>query len=254
MMERRYIGRTRTFHQKHAQFSRKKTNSPQIYQVLVNLDSVQWSVQRRYSDFARLHEQLCSDYRSLDRALLPPKKVFGRSQEQFLQQRRSDLEVYLLTLWHHLRCLPTRLAEFLDFHLYEVHYITESLARELFQRGDAILAREEDEFELAPLQLYAVNRRLSLAEPTCPPAAADRDIGHVLDVFQQLRRLRIRGSGEKVGTSSLNGNQFEMDLTLFKSLESLTVSNTKLENIRTRKTCNTGWKETCGIQKKKVKS
>lgn len=55
---------------------------------------------------------------SLDKNLLPPKKVFGNKSESFVNERQKALEFYLQTIIHQFTLLPEPLSKFLDFQNY----------------------------------------------------------------------------------------------------------------------------------------
>lgn len=55
---------------------------------------------------------------SLDKNLLPPKKVFGNKSESFVNERQKALEFYLQTIIHQFSLLPEPLSNFLDFQNY----------------------------------------------------------------------------------------------------------------------------------------
>lgn len=50
-----------------------------------------WNVSHRYSDFAQLHAALKSGVTALP--TLPPKKVFGNTDRDFINERRVALQV-----------------------------------------------------------------------------------------------------------------------------------------------------------------
>ena len=76
-----------------------------------------WNVRHRYSEFYELHEQLVLEC-SLERSLLPGKKLFGRTTDAFIRKRQSELEIYLQRVLQQLLKVPSCLANFLAFHQY----------------------------------------------------------------------------------------------------------------------------------------
>lgn len=52
-----------------------------------------WVIQHRYSDFAQLHAALKTAVTNLP--MLPPKKVFGNTDRDFINERKSALQKYL---------------------------------------------------------------------------------------------------------------------------------------------------------------
>ncbi|KAL3852935.1 hypothetical protein ACJMK2_016540 [Sinanodonta woodiana] len=192
-----------------------------VYILKVYVSPYTWTVRHRYSDFHELHEKLMSICK-LDKNLLPGKKLFGNQTESFIKKRQNDLEVYIQTiLYSFAQKLPHPLASFLHFEKYEIHGITQSMAEELYHRGD-ILLQNREVYNATPLQLYSLTERLKLPEPTCESGDVKKDIGHILDFITRLKNLKVH-SGEQVGTSDIDMNKLKFDLTLFKSLQSLTL-------------------------------
>ncbi|XP_064632773.1 nischarin-like isoform X2 [Lineus longissimus] len=195
-----------------------------LYVIEVSIGCFNWRVKHRYSEFFDMHEKLVSDYK-IDKSIFPPKKIFGKMSEAFIKKRQTDLEIYLQTTLHHLNfVVPPVLANFLDFHKYEIHGITETLAEILYTKGE-ILLNSKEMFTLQTLQLHAVNERLKLAEPTCESGDKRKDLGHVLDFITRVKALRIFGSRDPVGTSNIDMNQLKFDLTIFRGLEKVEIVN-----------------------------
>ncbi|OQV23912.1 Nischarin [Hypsibius exemplaris] len=206
------------------------------YEIQVTLSQFYWTIKRRYSEFKELHDKLVAENK-VENGLLPAKHVFGVKNEAFLKKRQVDLEVYLLRLWHHLRWFPTAFAEFLDFHIYEIHFVTEDLCKKFALNDDPQKAGRED-FVFTPLQIYAVNKRLQLPEPNHEPQDKSRDFGHLLDYIYRLKIVRILGSDSLLGASNIVENQLPVDLMIFKSAEELVLDQLRpamlsgLENVR----------------------
>ncbi|XP_052780281.1 nischarin-like isoform X2 [Mya arenaria] len=190
-----------------------------LYTIEVTVGPYSWTVKHRYSDFHDLHEKLCS-LTKLERNLLPPKKLFGNQSEQFIKKRQHDLQVYLQTVLHYVsHKIPSCLSTFLHFEKYEIHGITQGMAEELYNRGDAILQNRET-YCTSPLHLYSLTERLKLPEPTCDGGDVKRDLGHILDFITRLKCLQVTGK-MKIGTSNIDMNALNFDLSLFKSLQTL---------------------------------
>ncbi|XP_074645217.1 uncharacterized protein LOC141901698 [Tubulanus polymorphus] len=195
-----------------------------LYIVEVSMGRFSWTVKHRYSEFHDMHEKLVADHK-IDKNILPPKKIFGKMSESFIKRRQMDLEIYIQSVLHTLNfTIPPVLAHFLDFHKYEIHGITESLAETLYLKGDGLL-QSKGIFSLTPLQLYAINERLKLAEPTCESGDKKKDIGHILDFVTLDQKLRIVGSRDPVGDSNIDMNALEFDMTVFRNLEHLEIVN-----------------------------
>ncbi|ELT92089.1 hypothetical protein CAPTEDRAFT_140420, partial [Capitella teleta] len=201
----------------------------QVYNIDVYIGLHKWSVKHRYSEFHELHEKLVSQYK-INKNLLPPKKIFGKQSENFIRKRQAELELYLQNMLTHFTDVPACLSQFLCFKEYEIHGIAQELAEELFHKGDMILEAGEV-FHISPLQLHAISRRLTLPEPTCDAGDMKKDLGHVLDFITRVKYLKIQGSSKPVGTSNIIPNQLSFDLSCFKSLQSLQISDCTAERL-----------------------
>lgn len=140
------------------------------------MGNVEWFVERRYRDFAQLHEKLVEEI-SISKKLLPPKKVrplkklkyrlislsynsphvllqlVGNKQPAFLEQRREQLETYLQELLIYFQNeLPRLLAEFLDFNKFDIIYLLQDLAKLFNESGDALLSSKK-EYNLSALEV-----------------------------------------------------------------------------------------------------
>uniref|UniRef100_A0A3B4ZQH1 Nischarin n=1 Tax=Stegastes partitus TaxID=144197 RepID=A0A3B4ZQH1_9TELE len=209
-----------------------------VYIIDVTDGQHRWTVKHRYSDFHDLHEKLTAE-KKVDRRLLPPKKILGKNSKSLVERRQKELELYLQTLLLQFpQATPTELACFLHFHLYEINGITAALAQELFHKGEQLLQAGEV-FSLRPLQLYAVSQQLRLAKPTCCNGDARTDLGHILDFTCRLRYLKICGTRGPVGTSNIQESSLPFDLSVFKSLLQIEISECSSEQIEGLSTLRT---------------
>lgn len=202
-----------------------------VYIIEVTDGDHRWTVKHRYSDFHDLHEKLTTE-KNIDRGLLPPKKILGKNSKSLVERRQKELELYLQTLLLQFpQATPTPLACFLHFHLYEINGITAALAEELFHKGEQLLQAGEV-FSLRPLQLYSVSQQLRLAKPTCCNGDAKTDLGHILDFICRLRYLKISGTRGPVGTSNIQESSLPFDLSVFKSLLQIEISDCSSQQIQ----------------------
>uniref|UniRef100_A0A8K9XD27 PX domain-containing protein n=1 Tax=Oncorhynchus mykiss TaxID=8022 RepID=A0A8K9XD27_ONCMY len=178
----------------------------------------------RYSDFHDLHEKLTAE-KKIEKHLLPPKKMIGKNSKSLVEKRQKELEVYLQTLLVRFpTAAPKVLSYFLHFHQYEINGITAALAEELFHKGEQLLVAGEV-FTLCPLQLYAITQQLKLAKPTCSNGDAKADLGHILDFTCRLKYLKITGTRGEVGTSNIQEDSLTFDLSVFKALLQIEISD-----------------------------
>uniref|UniRef100_A0A8C9ZVN4 Nischarin n=1 Tax=Sander lucioperca TaxID=283035 RepID=A0A8C9ZVN4_SANLU len=157
--------------------------------------------------------------------------MLGKNSKSLVERRQKELELYLQTLLLQFpQATPTPLACFLHFHLYEINGITAALAEELFHKGEQLLQAGEV-FSLQPLQLYSVSQQLRLAKPTCCNGDAKTDLGHILDFTCRLRYLKMSGTRGPVGTSNIQESSLPFDLSVFKSLLQIEISECSSQQI-----------------------
>ncbi|KAH8320930.1 hypothetical protein KR067_012373 [Drosophila pandora] len=210
------------------------------YDIKVRVGRVEWLVERRYKDFAQLHDKLVEEV-AISKKLLPPKKLVGNKQPAFLEQRREQLETYLQELLIYFRTeLPRALAEFLDFNKYDIIYLLQDLAKLFHESGDALLSSKK-EYNLSALEVYAISERLSLP---CPPSPGKYDFSHVLDFCTQLVSLVVTPVKDNssftqdyntvdvpIGRSNIIPNRLKFNLNAFRNLKTLRFSALSTENI-----------------------
>lgn len=95
-----------------------------MYAIEVQINEHKWCVEKRYSEFLEFDRQR---FKHLKQSFLPPKKLLGNQDQEFLNKRRQELEQYLRTVFElevwlqkkkrHV-AIPRILAKFLDFHKY----------------------------------------------------------------------------------------------------------------------------------------
>ncbi|KAG0713362.1 Nischarin [Chionoecetes opilio] len=194
-----------------------------LYTITMCVAGVQWSVKQRYNAFAELHEKLVSNH-GVARDLLPPKKIIGNKDPSFIERRRGDLELYIQTIMsfmHHT--LPRELAEFLDFHHYELTHLLQCMARQFSEEGDKVLS-EGHPVVFTPLQLHALSYRLKNPLPTNVAAADETDFCHVVDFASQVKHLVIQGSSQHFRASNIIQNNLLYTLNTFKTVGTLTLT------------------------------
>lgn len=204
-----------------------------MYLVHVEVGEVTYQVNHRYSEFEAMHYKLVEE--GVEKDLLPPKKLIGNKDPAFIMKRRRDLESYLQTVYHFLeKNLPSALAEFLQFPVYDIHYVLQDLASQCHE-GD-LRTRTEDQTDdgssnsvsgssWTPLQMFSISERL---KSPCPPLNTEDkryDFTNVADACCRLDKLTITGSKEKLGSSELVPNELKFDFLAFKSLTELCLDN-----------------------------
>ncbi|XP_034478497.1 nischarin [Drosophila innubila] len=213
------------------------------YDIKVRVGNVEWFVERRYRDFAQLHEKLVEEI-SISKKLLPPKKLVGNKQPAFLEQRREQLETYLQELLIYFRNeLPRLLAEFLEFNKYDIIYLLQDLAKLFNESGDALLSAKK-EYNLSALEVFAISERLALPCPPINEQVGKYDFSHVLDFCTQLAALVVTPVKDNttfaqdyntvdvpIGRSNIIPNRLSFNLNAFRNLKTLKFSALSTENI-----------------------
>lgn len=88
-----------------------------------------------------------------DNVVLPPKKLIGNKDPEFVEQRRAQLDIYLTNVLQLLgRNPPDDLAQFFNLHEYEIMFMLKKLAVDIFEKGDQILCSGTP-FILSPYQV-----------------------------------------------------------------------------------------------------
>ncbi|XP_037957148.1 sorting nexin-29 [Teleopsis dalmanni] len=81
-------------------FKSKHGSSYYAYDVHITMrrPCEHWSMWRRYRDFDKLHKSLLCTHPSVRAVEFPPKKHFGNKNLVFVEERRQQLQIYLLNL------------------------------------------------------------------------------------------------------------------------------------------------------------
>ncbi|XP_026761498.1 nischarin [Galleria mellonella] len=200
------------------------------YTINVGVGPVNWNVLHRYSDFLELHEYLVSNH-GVAKELLPPKKVIRNKTPKFVEQRREALNVYLKNIFNYLRLsMPYEFAHFLHFHLYDIYFLLQELAKTLYLEGDKFLENEKSH-KFTPLELHAITQRLKAACPPTEKVDQMYDFSHILDYCSHLHSVSVEGNYEKYGTSNIIPNNLKFSLVPFKSLVDLKILGVPMECI-----------------------
>lgn len=74
------------------------------YEVHVTMRDrlVHWTVMRRYREFHKLHKLLKKSHPSIATIEFPPKKHFGNMNRVFVEERRQQLQIYLISVMEFL--------------------------------------------------------------------------------------------------------------------------------------------------------
>lgn len=227
----------------------KSIDKNTFYVIKIDIGDVSWTVTRRYSEFAKLHQTLVADH-GVFGDILPPKKVIGNKDEQFIEKRRLALDQYLSNIVRFLqKTMPKDLALFLNFYQFDISYIVKTLAVKFYPFGEISLSKTKS-YKLSTIevglknpivnlckilsfyfQLYAINERLK--QPCTNSDLRDKkeDFSHVLDFCYQMTELNLIGSDEPLAASNIVPNKLPLKFSFFKKLETLNLQDVNCANM-----------------------
>lgn len=123
-----------------------------VYVIKVSVGEVWWLVKQRYKNFDSLHQQLVLNH-GIRKDLLPAKKILGNKDPEFIERRRSDLEIYLKKIVQFLeKALPLEVCSFFEFEEYEVYSLVRKMAAELYLNGETKILSGQT-ISMNPLQV-----------------------------------------------------------------------------------------------------
>jgi len=77
-----------------------RSGSHYVYEIHITMRQrlEHWTLFRRYSEFNKLHKSLLRTHPSINSIEFPPKKHFGNMNLVFVEERRQQLQIYLLNI------------------------------------------------------------------------------------------------------------------------------------------------------------
>lgn len=110
-----------------------------LYEIKISVGDTFWMVTHRYNDFFELHTKLVNDH-GVVKDILPSKKLIRSKCPQFIDTRRKGLEIYLQKVLKFLKLtMPRVFLEFLDFHVYDVYFLLQTLAFKFYSEAEICL-------------------------------------------------------------------------------------------------------------------
>ncbi|KAH8276420.1 hypothetical protein KR018_005703 [Drosophila ironensis] len=78
----------------------RSSSSHYTYEIHITMRQCleHWTLFRRYKEFNKLHQSLLKTHPVVSSVEFPPKKHFGNMNEVFVEERRQQLQIYLLNL------------------------------------------------------------------------------------------------------------------------------------------------------------
>jgi len=186
------------------------------YVIQIIISHAEWTIPRRYKEFAELHEKLIES--GVEKDSLPEKKLIGNKDPAFIKKRRKELETYLQSVFNFLKhSLPNCLITFLDFPNYDLHHILRAVSQNYFNSVES--GKPLRGVEWTPLEMHALSERLKRPRP---PEDTDDDqiygFTNCADFACGLEALIVNGSDERLGNSNIVPNRLSYDFLPFKSL------------------------------------
>ncbi|KAL5280818.1 NISCH family protein [Megaselia abdita] len=164
-------------------------NKTVFYEIHVKVKDVEWTLQRRYNEFHELNERLVKD-QGLSKQLLPPKKIVGNKNAQFLEQRRTQLEEYIKNLLHFFRLtMPRTFVEFINLNKYDVIYLLQDMSKSICEANKTVQTTIKS-YTFTALEVHAISERLCLPCPAFEESD-NFDFSHVLDFCNSLENVKI---------------------------------------------------------------
>lgn len=217
-----------------------------VYDVVVmrsgSFDSHRVSVERRYSDFSRLHQQLLEEFNEeLEEVILPRKLLTGNFNADIISERRLALQDYLAKVYA-VRCVRYS-ALFSKFFTEQEQRIAHSLIRAgqfgsavqqlqtVLEIQEKLLPWQRPTLTVPSLSALAVCYR-DLEEPEQAFSAAQRALPAVrrygLKHYRAALLQLLLDVGYQLGRPVA---QFQDELTVLKDAERGEVSSRSLKEI-----------------------
>ncbi|KAL1114864.1 hypothetical protein AAG570_007688 [Ranatra chinensis] len=200
-----------------------------VYNINVRIGPVKWTVNHRYRHFVELHGSLVADH-SVSKDILPPKKVLGNRDPDFIEQRRAALEKYLSDVVVFLqRTMPKTLVLFLHLEKFDIMFLLQSLSEQFWDGGSSILSVSKN-YEFNILQVHAISQRIKLPCPPLEIFGLKYDFSNVLEFCGQLESVTVIGKFDYMD-SNIDINQLPFELSAFKTMQSLTLTDMNVGNL-----------------------
>ncbi|XP_066525704.1 sorting nexin-20 [Hoplias malabaricus] len=202
-----------------------------VYEIVViksgSYDCERVTIERRYSDFLHLHQQLLQDFsEELEEVSLPRKKLMGNFSEENISERRVALCDYLTQLYsrHYIRHTPAFIAFFTHPELKTAHDL---LRGGRFSQAMDILKRV-----LVLQEKLSTHNTVLLVPTLCAMVVAQRDLGNFHAAFQTGHRAlpAVRRYGLSRYRAPLLGVMVDLGYKLMHPVAQLQEELIKVQN------------------------
>ncbi|XP_045481982.1 nischarin [Harmonia axyridis] len=202
-----------------------------FYEIRVSVGDIYWHVTHRYNDFFELHTKLVNDH-GVVKDILPSKKLIRSKCPQFIDTRKKGLEIYLQKVLKFLKLtMPRIFLEFLDFHVYDVYFLLQSLALKFYSEAEISLTSTKD-YDFTTLELHAISKCCNTPQPAEYNPDKRYDFTHVLDFCSQIKILNVTGKIGNYLRSNIRPNDLFFDFRNFKKTCSVCMNQISLDCIK----------------------
>ncbi|XP_044764951.1 nischarin [Coccinella septempunctata] len=202
-----------------------------LYEIKISVGDIFWIVTHRYNDFFELHTKLVNDH-GVAKDILPSKKLIRSKCPQFIDTRRKGLELYLQKLLKFLKLtMPRIFLEFLNFHVYDVYFLLQSLALKFYSGAESYISTTNS-YNFTTLEIHAISKCCNTPQPAEYNPDKRYDFTHVLDFCSQLKDLNVTGIIGNYLRSNIQPNDLLFDFRNFKKITNLSLKEICLDCIK----------------------
>ncbi|XP_014291657.1 nischarin [Halyomorpha halys] len=202
-----------------------------FYKINVKIGVVKWTVQRRYTDFSDLHKTLVLNH-GVSKETLPRKLFCILRNDKFIESRRLGLQKYINDVLRYLsNTMPPVLVSFLEMDKYDLWFLLKDLSNRIKMNG--WIENPPIACEISIIEASTISERLKLPSPPAGILNSQEEFSTVLEFCGFLKQVCIKGeSNEFFRTSNISNQQLTFELSSFKCLDYLILSNLCITNLR----------------------
>ncbi|CAH1393443.1 unnamed protein product [Nezara viridula] len=202
-----------------------------FYKLNVKIGAVKWTVKRRYTDFSDLHKALVLNH-GVSKEILPRKLLCLLKNDKFIESRRLGLQKYITDVLRYLsNTMPPVLVSFLEMDKYDLWFLLKDLSYRIKNNG--WIESPPIACEISIIEASTISERLKLPSPPAGILNSQEEFSTVLEFCGFLKQVYIKGeTNDYIGTSNICSQQLTFELSSFKCLDCLILSNIRITNLR----------------------
>lgn len=202
-----------------------------FYKLNVKIGAVTWTVKRRYTDFFDLNKTLVLNH-GVSKEILPKKLFCILRNDKFIESRRLGLQKYITDVLRYLsNTMPPVLVSFLEMDKYDLWFLLKDLSQRIKMNG--WIENPPVACEISIIEASTISERLKLPSPPAGILNSQEEFSTVLEFCGFLKKLIINGeSNDYIGTSNVSSQNLTFELSSFKCLDCLVLSNIRIANLR----------------------